>query len=221
MKLIAWSDQHMSFPLVGPAKYLIFAGDYQSGHYNDEDTAALGRQFLRWFGSLEGEYKLLVPGNHDHWFWKDKDAFRKCCEEHKICLLDQELVSLGGIRFYGSPYFYTPRINPTLKTDIPHPEAYDVLVTHAPPYGIYDFASSKMENCGGPELRHHVQMNKPKLHIFGHIHEGYGQGHPFYNVALASKGKTKNLIHSPTEIELTFLEKSSEKDGYITGWIKA
>jgi len=53
-----------------------------------------------------------------------------------------------------------------------------MLVTHGPPHGILDLVPSDMsgnyEHAGREELLKAVRRLKPKLHIFGHIHEGYG-----------------------------------------------
>lgn len=46
------------------------------------------------------------------------------------------------------------------------------------------------EHVGCVNLKHAVQRIKPKLHIFGHIHEGYGRlekdGTIFVNVSLCN-----------------------------------
>jgi Icc-related predicted phosphoesterase len=48
------------------------------------------------------------------------------------------------------------------------------LVTHGPPYGILDKTDGGKH--GGSEfLLKEVLRIKPKLHLFGHIHEGRGQ----------------------------------------------
>lgn len=49
----------------------------------------------------------------------------------------------------------------------------DVVITHAPPLGILDYASSKTR-AGSPSLFAAVARAKPKMHCFGHIHEAWG-----------------------------------------------
>lgn len=49
----------------------------------------------------------------------------------------------------------------------------DVLVTHWPPLGVLDQINKK-EQGGSKGLLKFVKAIKPKVHIFGHIHEGYG-----------------------------------------------
>ncbi|KAK9525278.1 hypothetical protein VZT92_016005 [Zoarces viviparus] len=55
------------------------------------------------------------------------------------------------------------------------PDNTDILVTHCPPLGFLDWVPKKMQRVGCMELLNTVQRRiKPKLHVFGHIHEGYG-----------------------------------------------
>jgi Icc-related predicted phosphoesterase len=49
----------------------------------------------------------------------------------------------------------------------------DVLITHWPPFGILDQISHK-EKGGSKGLLEFVRAIKPKIHIFGHIHEKRG-----------------------------------------------
>jgi Icc-related predicted phosphoesterase len=48
-------------------------------------------------------------------------------------------------------------------------ENLDILITHGPPYGIFDRTAKKV-NAGCKYLLDRVQKVKPKIHIFGHIH---------------------------------------------------
>jgi Icc-related predicted phosphoesterase len=48
----------------------------------------------------------------------------------------------------------------------------DVLVTHGPPFGILDLIGD--EHVGCDQLLKEVNKVKPKVHLFGHVHEVYG-----------------------------------------------
>ena len=50
----------------------------------------------------------------------------------------------------------------------------DILITHGPPHSILD-ATKNGEHVGCKFLYQRVQLVKPKLHVFGHIHEAYGK----------------------------------------------
>jgi hypothetical protein len=55
------------------------------------------------------------------------------------------------------------------------PNGVDILVTHTPPFGILDsnFAAKK---CGCVLLEKEIKERiKPRIHIFGHIHEAHGK----------------------------------------------
>lgn len=67
---------------------------------------------------------------------------------------------------------------PTGKTEITIakwneiPDDTDILVSHGPPFGIGDLCKSSLR-VGCPMLLSAVQERvKPKIHAFGHIHEG-------------------------------------------------
>ena len=48
----------------------------------------------------------------------------------------------------------------------------DVLITHAPPYGILDRDVSI--HYGSNELLSRVTAVRPQIHLFGHIHKANG-----------------------------------------------
>jgi Icc-related predicted phosphoesterase len=55
------------------------------------------------------------------------------------------------------------------------PDGIDILVTHGPPKGVLDITQDG-DSVGCPILAAEIMYRiKPKYHIFGHIHEGYGQ----------------------------------------------
>lgn len=50
----------------------------------------------------------------------------------------------------------------------------DIMITHGPPLGRMDVVRGSHENAGCPHLMNALQHCRPKLHCFGHIHEGWG-----------------------------------------------
>lgn len=56
------------------------------------------------------------------------------------------------------------------------PNDIDILITHSPPFGFFDKIKRDVNPFAGDiNLRNHVMERiKPKLHIFGHIHEWGG-----------------------------------------------
>ncbi|KAE8144982.1 hypothetical protein BDV25DRAFT_134184 [Aspergillus avenaceus] len=57
---------------------------------------------------------------------------------------------------------------------VPEGEEVDIMLTHGPPYGILDKVVGSHASVGCEHLFHAVERVKPRLHVFGHIHEGYG-----------------------------------------------
>ncbi|KAJ5629055.1 Metallo-dependent phosphatase-like protein [Penicillium lividum] len=49
----------------------------------------------------------------------------------------------------------------------------DVAMTHGPPKGVMDYTYSS-ERAGCPYLFETISRARPRLHCFGHIHEGWG-----------------------------------------------
>lgn len=49
----------------------------------------------------------------------------------------------------------------------------DIVMTHGPPLGVLDYTDSKVR-AGSSSLFRAVARAQPRLHCFGHIHEGWG-----------------------------------------------
>jgi Icc-related predicted phosphoesterase len=66
------------------------------------------------------------------------------------------------------------------------PTGLNVLITHGPPHGFRDM-TGRGEPAGSSTLRDRVSKVKPRLHVFGHIHEAAGrtefEGTIFLNAA--------------------------------------
>lgn len=96
--------------------------------------------------------------------------------------LEDESVDIYGLKIYGSPWqpefckwaFNLPRGQACLDKWDAIPANLDILITHTPPLGHGDLCCSGVR-AGCVELLSSVQKRiKPKYHVFGHIHEGYG-----------------------------------------------
>jgi hypothetical protein len=90
--------------------------------------------------------------------------------------------TVAGLRFWGSPWqpayndwaFNLPRGAPLAQKWALIPEGLDVLVTHGPPAGYGDGSSIGRERAGCADLIARVEVTRPRLHLFGHIHEDGG-----------------------------------------------
>ena len=88
------------------------------------------------------------------------------------------------VNVYGSPWqpefynwaFNLPRRGENLKSVWERiPETTDILVTHGPAYGFVDTVYYRpAEHLGCELLTERIGIIKPKIHVCGHIHTGYG-----------------------------------------------
>lgn len=181
MRIVCISDTHGRHDLieVPSGDILIHAGDATMSGRVDEIA-----RFNHWLGQLPHPHKLLIAGNHD-WLFEREPALAESLISNAVYLRDSA-VRVEGLKFYGSPW--QPRFmdwafnlarGPELKSkwDL-IPEDTDVLITHGPPHGLLDLVPRELtcahERTGCEELLLAVERIKPRLHVFGHIHEGYG-----------------------------------------------
>ena len=179
MKFVAISDTHdkhagLSLP---EGDVIIHAGDATM-----RGTEQQVRNFLQWFSGLDYRYKIFIAGNHDFLFERlPEEEVRKLIPENVIYLNDSG-VEIEGIKIWGSPiqpWFQDWAFNRQRGADIKKhwdliPSGTDILITHGPPFGILDRLILGM-NVGCEELRDAVRRVNPSVHIFGHIHESYGE----------------------------------------------
>jgi hypothetical protein len=86
-----------------------------------------------------------------------------------------------SLRLWGSPWqprffdwaFNLDRGEPLRRVWEKIPPQTDILLTHGPPYGILD-ATFRGQLVGCEELLEAVARVRPRLHVFGHIHEAHG-----------------------------------------------
>eukprot|EP00276_Gloeochaete_wittrockiana_P005706 CAMPEP_0184657840 /NCGR_PEP_ID=MMETSP0308-20130426/21993_1 /TAXON_ID=38269 /ORGANISM="Gloeochaete witrockiana, Strain SAG 46.84" /LENGTH=256 /DNA_ID=CAMNT_0027096159 /DNA_START=172 /DNA_END=942 /DNA_ORIENTATION=+ len=188
MRFVVISDTHSLHEQITlpEGDVLLHCGDF-SRHGMIREV----QSFVQWLRLQQFQHKVVIAGNHELSFDKDHRAagrptntdastVKKLVSDACIYLEDS-LVEINGIRIYGSPYtpefcnwaFNLPR-GPILKQKWAQiPEGVHILMTHGPPYGILDRTFlSKKAGCEELELR--IQQLRPRYHVFGHIHEGYG-----------------------------------------------
>jgi predicted phosphohydrolase len=193
LRLVCLSDIHSLKPLspIPAGDVLIVAGDVCGYGTLDEIKA-----FDAFLGSLPHPHKLLIAGNHD---W----PFARVPEQaiallHNAVYLQDSGININGIKFWGSPWqpffcnwaFNLPRGAPLAQVWAKIPTDTDVLITHGPPYGILDQVPGG-EHVGCEELLKALRRIRPRTHIFGHIHEGYGvlkqEGTIFVNASVCNE----------------------------------
>lgn len=156
------------------ADILIHAGDFTM---KGRDVELI--DFFNWMGSQPHKHRVAVPGNHDFGIEAAPDEWTEFARTRGVELLIDRSVNVAGVEIYGSPA--TPRFhdwawNYDRGAEIAkvwdRVTPCDILVTHGPPHGILDRV--ERGNVGCEELVRRVAELRPKMHIFGHIHEGFG-----------------------------------------------
>jgi len=188
-KIVAVSDTHGRHRRVEipDGDVLVHAGDFTgSGSLRDVE------EFDDWLSQFPHPTKILVAGNCDGICEMSPDQVREALTEARY--LEDEALEVDGLNFWGSPWqpvfldmsFNLPRGEELAEKWALVPDDTDVLVTHGPPAGILD-RTSRGEEVGDEELLARVTEVRPKLHVFGHIHESMGveerRGTTFCNAA--------------------------------------
>lgn len=210
MKITFISDTHLSErDLYIPECDLLI-------HSGDIDARSLKNVVLfnAWLELLPAKQKIYIPGNHDFFFESHTALCKETLTNAKV--LVNESFEYEGIKIWGSPItptffdwaFMADRGDKIKRYWDLIPENTDVLVTHGPPYKVLDYVK-RGGFVGCYDLLQAVERIKPKIHSFGHIHEGYGQKTIKWNddketifVNASSMNENYNLVNNPITIEL-------------------
>lgn len=206
MKLVLISDTHTFHEQVRvpDGDVLIHAGDM--GLRGDPQEI---QPCLDWLNRQPHKHVIAIAGNHD---W----AFQRWPQQlnlGRIDYLQDSSINIDGKNFYGSPWqpaFCNWAFNVSRGKAIreywdmiPDAGAVDVLITHGPPRGIGDQAAPHLhsECLGCDDLFEAVERSLPEVHVFGHIHGGYGKtqfgsGTKFFNASVVNEAyKVANPPH--------------------------
>lgn len=139
--------------------------------------------FLKWYSSLPYKYKILICGNHDFLFEKQRTIAKELLARYpNITYLESSEVVIEGIKIYGEPrqpWFHDWAFNVERGEKIKRywdaiSDDVDILVTHGPPKGILDM-TMRGNQVGCEDLLHRIwELKNLKLCQFGHIHEHAG-----------------------------------------------
>ncbi|HEX8564708.1 MAG TPA: metallophosphatase domain-containing protein [Pyrinomonadaceae bacterium] len=154
---------------------LIHAGDATNRGQVDEIVA-----FNEWFSGFPHKHKIFVAGNHD-WLFETRPKYAQSLLAKNVVYLQDSAVEISGLKIYGSPWqprFFDWAFNLNRGGEMAEkwkliPNEVDILITHGPPFGILD-ETPRGDFAGCEELRKRVEEIRPQLHVFGHIHFGYG-----------------------------------------------
>ena len=207
---------------------LIHAGDLMNSGRNPVDI----NQFCKWFDGLEQyDTKVFIAGNHDRMFENLPEQASEIYTSYKnIAYLQDERLDLWDeddqqLVIYGSPWqpwfydwaFNLPKGGPGLMSKWEAiPTDTDILITHGPPQDHLDVSGPPYNepHLGCALLREKVDEQPPKIHVFGHIHGGYGykfhNGTHFFNASILNEryeyvNKPVTFDWDPETNEITFI----------------
>lgn len=177
MRFVAISDTHgrHSALRVPDGDVLLFAGDMC-----ERGTLREIESFADFLSSLPHKHKVVIAGNHDFPFQRTPESARAIMRS--FTYLEDSGTEVEGCKIYGSPWqpefydwaFNLPRGKALEEIWAKIPEDTDVLITHGPPFGVLD-TTHDGRRVGCEALAERRRGLNLKVHVFGHIHEGYGQ----------------------------------------------
>ncbi len=185
VSVVCVSDTHNNQPKLPDGDVLIHAGDLtQSGSLRELQAT------IDWLRAQPHAVKIVVAGNHDLLLDTSCDgqrgtrdtaaAERGAIDWGDVLYLENAATTVTcangrRLRVYGSPWsprfgnwaFQYPRGEDVWAETIPRD--IDILVTHGPPRGHLDLL-----RLGCEHLLRELWRVRPRLHVFGHVHEGAG-----------------------------------------------
>ena len=223
MRFVCISDTHglhRSLASYLPeADGIIHAGDFTNVGKMEECISALG-----WFNALPYKHRIIIAGNHDMFMDPDHADQPSSISAINAILpvaegfhyLWNSGCEIEGIKFWGSPQqpaffnwaFNVPRGTPLRLHWENIPEGTDVLITHGPAYGLVDkcpnFADPRgpWVSVGCNDLAKKIRRIKPRVHVCGHVHAGYG--HAFLAETLYLNASICTERYAPTNKPLVF-----------------
>lgn len=185
-RIVCISDTHEQAQrlTIPECDLLIHAGDITGRGHLDKVHA-----FNDWCGRLVDSGRVgeivVIAGNHDITAETHPEVFQAClteCTYVQDQLIEVGLPNMKPLRLYGAPWtpsffrqhwaFNADRGEEIRRHWAKIPDC-DILVTHGPPYGVCD-KNLEGEHVGCADLRNVILRKRPKIHVCGHIHEGYG-----------------------------------------------
>jgi len=156
-----------------------------TGDFTERGTMKECEEFNRLLsGPLKDKYpvRIVIAGNHDLYnvgteYGKIKQALPGATH-----FLIHEQVEVDGLRIYGAPWWPGHRWDYRTRSKHPDPAGFeripmgtDLLLTHGPARGALDEADGVSGNhSGSVKLAEEIKKRRPKVHLFGHIHEQRG-----------------------------------------------
>lgn len=187
IRIVCVSDTHTQTRSVPPGDLLIHCGDL-----GDKGSVQELQAQISWLNSLPHPRKVVVAGNHDTYLDpKSRETLSAADKEgsldwggiyylqHRQITLSFPKKAARTLKIYGAPqipacggrefaFQYERGLDAWSETV---PGDTDVLVTHTPPKWALDLPIG----MGCEWLNGECWRVRPRLHVFGHVHEGRGR----------------------------------------------
>lgn len=177
-RFVCLSDTHTMHDRISvpDGDVLLHAGDFTG-----RGTVAECVRFAAWFMAQPHRHKAIIAGNHDLALEQDPALGAALFGE---AYLFESAAEFDGLRVWGAPWqpefcnwaFNLQRGEALRAKWRMIPDGTDVVLTHGPPAGALDRTSANLA-VGCADLRAELRRVRPRMHVFGHIHEGYGTGY--------------------------------------------
>lgn len=218
------SDLHGHYPQLEGGDLLIIAGDL-TGNESLPQINTL-KDWMFEIGTKYYKKIIMISGNHDNWIQKGEFFNRdRSVWEHPIhSYLEDSGTEFEGLKIWGSPWtqwfdginpkctaFMLPSEKELAEKFALIPDETDILITHSPPWEVLDLVvcGDKMVSVGSKALLGALERVKPKLHVFGHIHEAGGryilylhEGSQIICVNASLLNENYKMVNKPVRIKL-------------------
>lgn len=205
MKIVFISDTHREENKVKipECDILIHAGDFDIRDLEDLE------RLNGWFYNQPAKRIVWIGGNHDFYLEKiSKESIQVIV--NSAIYLENSSVIIEGLKIWGTPYSvqyenWAYMLNDNALREIWKmiPDDTDIVISHSPPHGILDLTDGGC-NAGSLSLLNRIKEIKPKLHVFAHIHEGYGKYTDYVTdfINASQMSSTYDLENKPIILEI-------------------
>lgn len=171
---------------------------YVPGRLKDYDliisSGDLKPEYLSFLVTMARCPVLYVHGNHDIGYDNNPPEGCDCIDDQIVVYNGIRILGLGGcLRYHPGKYQYTEaqmrRRIVKLHWKIRRLGGIDIVVTHAPPYGVGDAPDPAHQ--GFEAFADLLELYKPKYLLHGHVHLRYGTNPTEMPVRERTYGETK------------------------------
>jgi Icc-related predicted phosphoesterase len=177
-------------------------------------------QAVLWLNKQPCEHIVVVSGNHDFALEAKKPDWWSTFDWGRVQYLENSSTMIDGRLFYGSPvtpWFFDWAFNvhrgPAIAVYWDRiPNDTDILVTHGPPFGYLDQSHPggddsmvATDHLGCDDLLERIAELDISLHVFGHIHGGYGINTDNANTTFVNASQVNEaykVVNKPIEVIL-------------------